>query len=487
MPSISQTQGLLANQNPNIISSTYTGNAVTGQGGTATTPPAGAPPRIPEYNSPPATPVAVPQIPGLAQANDVAQNMSTQMYQGGMVPGLESQRDADLKSLYDYDSMLGQVYGGQSYFPQVEGYVDNPADRVQALAGISGATAGQASRTSGTIDVVERAYNTAISNVLDRFMSFAQLQEQARQHNESMALEREKIRGTTNKSAEAIAALFGSDPATALQGMEVVPDNYPGQVSATQIKFSDAQKRLTSGAAGAPTYNNFLAAIKIDPDNASKYQSMYQDAVKNLNPVANLTAAQQDKVAAINTLTANFKDIEDKYYSIPSWQKGPALQGVGSTLSGWGVSPEVKTYQALSEAMIGPIARIISSETGPLNEGDIQRAKKMLPNSSDSVRDAQAKITQLKSMMANQAAAFQGATGATNLMATLGNQTPPSYPELPTNTMPTQPVLATPTTPPVATPEPTIKVMKLTDPGKGKVGDIPASEFNPKEYVKVRI
>jgi hypothetical protein len=472
MVSISEAQGLMANQNPNIVSDTYSGRAVDKGAGTLNPPPAPAVPAVPN---------------NMAQASSAATNLSNQLYQGGPIQGLESQRDAQLMELYNYDSQLGQIYAGGNIFPSVEGYVDNPADRIASLANISGQTANTAARTSSAIDVTERAYNTAISNVLDKFLNFAQLQQQQSQFDKEYELKRQELAlksGGNDKSARAMAALFGSNPANALQGYEVVPDNFQGPITANMIKFSDAQKMIKSPS-GRPTYNSFLAAMNEDPDNATKYYDLYQKANSAFSP--EMTSQQQTLALQTGTLEANLKTLQDSWQQIPFWQKGFGRQQIGSTLSTSGVAPNVTGYNSLYSGLVAPVARILSGESGPLNESDIARAKNLLPSLGDSEANAQKKFQNLAILLQNSKSKLAEVSGTgvptSGSSTVIGALQPQTYPTLPTTLAPeATPTLAAPQMGGMPT-EPTIKVMELTS---GDVGDIPQSEFDPMRYVKVR-
>jgi hypothetical protein len=163
-----EAQGAMANANPNILSNTYTGGAQ--QNTTMTAPPPNVPDETPELP------------PGSEQAMGLAQDTAQSLYDRGFVSQQEGQREQSLNELAGYDRMLNDVYQGKSFFPQTEGYVDNPADLTGGLSRIAGLTGGVASQTASAIDTTERSYQMAVNSVLDRFNQFA-----------AMQLEREKL------------------------------------------------------------------------------------------------------------------------------------------------------------------------------------------------------------------------------------------------------------------------------------------------------
>jgi hypothetical protein len=203
---ILDAQGTMANNNPSIISDTYTG--------------AKAPENttIPLQAAPPAPAPTMPSVsPSMTQANDVISNLSSQLYSGGPVAGMENQRAAMLGELAGYDSQLGQVYGGQSPFPTVPGYVDNPNDLMGGLSSISGMTAGNIGRTTGAIDTTERAYQLATSTVMSQFMDFMKQQSADRFNEQQLQIEKEKLQlerekagaGSQNNMLKILAAWSG--------------------------------------------------------------------------------------------------------------------------------------------------------------------------------------------------------------------------------------------------------------------------------------
>jgi hypothetical protein len=348
-------QGQMANSNPNIISDTYTGS--TG-GGTTSLQPA---PTAPSSSQALATQVA--GVPGMEQATNVATGLANNLYSSQFVPGMESQRNAMIQELYDYDNMMGDIYAGQSYFPQVEGYVDNPADMFGAIAGVSGATGSDISRTASTIDATERAYNMAVANVMDRFMDFYRMQAEEKRWEREMQLE-EKKAGLSGSDDEAdrmaMAVLFGADPTMAASG------NLMGALA------SAGQSQT------GPNLQSLRSAILLNPKGAQKYTGLYE----SFNPGGGeLPAGMQKQVITNQATLRQVNDLWDLYNQIPAMQRGPFGQGTaGSVLSKFTGTDLANQFDELRWAVATNIARSVYGETGMVSDKDIERIAQSLPS-----------------------------------------------------------------------------------------------------------
>jgi hypothetical protein len=387
-----EAQGAAANANPNIVSNTYTGNAAQGAGAPLTQP-----------ATPPVTPpAAVTGIPGMQQAQAAATDVSNQLYQGGggMVSGLETQRNAMMSELYDYDRMLDQVYAGQSYFPQTQGYVDNPADLVSGLSSMASATGANIGRTAAAVDTTERAYNMAISNVMDRFLSFYQMEQAQRQWEREMSLKEKEASGggeKTEKQRRAMAALYGTTPEAIESGADL--------------------------SAMKPTQSGAILASSIDPENSKLYHDILKDASGG-----NLTATQQTNLAKAESAKRTIQSMWDTYQKLAPTAKGVEAQSIGgivNVLSGERFRTNLPgQYDQLREGLAAQIARSVAGESGVLNEGDIKRAMSLIPSRFETEEQARARFQNLMAWADDNsklaAGNFSGQTQLPNINAGAG-------------------------------------------------------------------
>jgi hypothetical protein len=84
---------------------------------------------------------------------------------------------------------------------------------------------------------------------------------------------------------------------------------------------------------------------------------------------------------------------------------------IGNLSNTAGLNAELSQYDALRMASITPIARILSSETGPMSENDIKRAEGMLPNATSTPEEVYLKFSQLADMISTRIASLQGTPG----------------------------------------------------------------------------
>jgi len=291
--------------------------------------------------------------------------------------------------------MLGQVYAGKSMYPSVEGYVDNPADRVAGLAGISSATAGNVGRVASAVDTTERAYNMAISNVMDRFLSFAQLQQQQRQWEREMDLKQQELAlktGSGNKTEikrQALAALYGGKP--------------------------DAQGNIVLSALGAGqqpkvTKEGYLLASQLDPDNSNEYWQKYQDE----NKAATLSPAQQKTISAAFATKDNVEKLYALWQKLPAEQKGPESRSIGrlTNLAQGGPFGQnlPDQYDKMRESIAYQIARNMGGATGTMNREALRQAMSGLPTRYEAEPMAEDRFARLLEQ-ANQNYAFANGGG----------------------------------------------------------------------------
>lgn len=424
MVEIRDGQEGIANQNPNILSN------LSGQQSSDT-----------NINPP----------PGTGQANQVAQDLSSTLYEGGPVAGLENQADAMTQELFNYDQMLEQNYNP---LPTPNWYVPNPADMSATMAGLAGQTAQNIGTTQNMIGTTERAYDAAIGAVLDRFTEFMRLQQEQKRHEEEMKLAREKLAlerqrlgggGGGNSLQAAMAALFGGGQGGALQGMEVVPDNYIGPLGQNQIRQADVMQMQAGGGLNqqrlmqalmmtdSPTeaklimelYNQFGQPSGGMSDLEAIYEVSRQGGADLLKTVPEeqrgqfarqmlrggvpqqMTEGDKKAVGQIKALKEMYDMLSKEYGQLSTLGTG-RIGGIFGNLAqvvGW--NPELTDYESLRESSITPIARIISGETGPITQGDIERAEKMLPSVYDSEREAYAKFARLADLIETRMSVIQ--------------------------------------------------------------------------------
>lgn len=129
------------------------------------------------------------QSPDFGRAQQVAGDLSSKLYGGGFVQGGESQKDAMVKQLFDYDQKLA---GGQSPFPQIPGYVQNPADTYRGAAPFISGMGQSIGQIGSTLSTTERAYQDATSAALSKLVDFLTLSEQRRKDREDREYEQKK-------------------------------------------------------------------------------------------------------------------------------------------------------------------------------------------------------------------------------------------------------------------------------------------------------
>lgn len=118
------------------------------------------------------------------QGQQIAQDLSSDLYGSGFVEGGENQSGRLSQELFNYDQQLEKGY---SPFPKKDFYVENPADLYKAGSSYAGGM-GQVSGSVGkAVSGAELAYNNAVSAVLDKFTNFYKMkqdEEEARKDRE---------------------------------------------------------------------------------------------------------------------------------------------------------------------------------------------------------------------------------------------------------------------------------------------------------------
>lgn len=125
-------------------------------------------------------------------AINAATQMSDQLYGRGTLQGAESASENVIKQLFQYDQMLDKGY---SPFPQVQGYVENPADMYAGGAAFAGGMSNIQGGINRGMSTIESGYQAAISGLLDKFMSFYEMkqQEEEKKKERESADKRERL------------------------------------------------------------------------------------------------------------------------------------------------------------------------------------------------------------------------------------------------------------------------------------------------------
>jgi len=420
MADIMQTQGQLANQNPNILSKTYSG----AQADTTTpmTKPATTPTTAPEA---PATtapaPLQIPtNVPGMAQANTMAQNLSTQLYQGGPVAGLESNKEAQLKELFSYDQNLDKIYQGQSPYPQTAGYVENPADRLSGLANVYGQTASNIGKTVGQIDVTERAYNTAISSVLDRFISFAQMQQTQAQNDkdyelkrQQLELEKQKAGGGAKTMAGVIASLKAAQGLPEDQKQNALLDALaqvePGQTDAVM----NIWKSLGANTGGtdeqallkAMEYPGADEVLRMTSDD--NRPALARQIISRGGTTGITTGSTNVNLATQQGAEKMYNQLLQSYRAVPSSIKGGNVSGLmGNIAASTQWNKQAESYELLRDQLAMALARLDTGATGNVSKEIIENYKRGIPSFYTSDEASYQSFANLYDRIASKHAAY---------------------------------------------------------------------------------
>ncbi|MEK6881822.1 MAG: hypothetical protein AABY22_19545, partial [Nanoarchaeota archaeon] len=126
----------------------------------------------------------------------------------------------------------------------------------------------------------------------------------------------------------------------------------------------------------------------------------------------------QDKAASQGKLSANLQKeliniagVESNVNILQNQlDELPSATGAGARIRGFftsnearvGLNDKVTAYESFRKAIIGPIARSISSEVGVLTDQDIKRAEEILPKISDTEGERKMKIELLQEMINNR-------------------------------------------------------------------------------------
>lgn len=386
-----EAQAINASNNPNIVSDLYTGSTGETTGGTT-------------LQAPPQQAMA---IPGMEQATNVATNMANELYGSQFVPGMESQRNAMIQELMDYDGMLDKIYSGQSFFNPVEGYVSNPADMFRGVGGVSGQTSSDITRVASTIDATERAYNMAIGNVMDKMMDFMAMQQDQNRWEKEYELKKAQATGAgadEEKDRMAMAILFGADPNAVASG--------------------DAVTAMAT-ATGAPTPKTLAQASMYNSAGTNKYLSLFS-AFNEGGGATGLSEGEQKELRLKQDTKQQLQNLWSLYQRVPSYQKGRFGQStIGSVMQGLGSENLYDQFDQQKRAIAQNIAKSVYGDTGQVNQAVIDNIVASLPSLGESEKSATERMTRLLNDVDSSIARLTG--GQTQYDAFQGGQQIPGY------------------------------------------------------------
>lgn len=118
-----------------------------------------------------------------------------------------------------------------------------------------------------------------------------------------------------------------------------------------------------------------------------------------------LTSDERKAGLKIQSLERDVNLLEETFGAISG--RGPLTGGIIRGLSektGGLVEADAASFEALRSALIAPVARVLSGESGMLNEGDIQRAEGMLPKITDSPSLVERKMSNIRALIQGQKA-----------------------------------------------------------------------------------
>lgn len=194
---------------------------------------------------PPANPPA-----GYQQGSQIAQDLSSRLYSGGPVAGMEQNRDALTRQLFAYDQQLDK---GSSPFPQTPGYVENPADLYSAAGSFASGLGGVSNKISSGISTNEKAYQDATSSILDKFVNLLTIQENRKQKEAENEYQKKKDERDFLLS---IAKITGKNFVDPLTGKSV---SVPKEMSATEKASSTLKNSITNDVKSGMTTKDLAA------------------------------------------------------------------------------------------------------------------------------------------------------------------------------------------------------------------------------------
>lgn len=308
--------------------------------------------------------------------------------EGSALPEMRDDYNRKIQELYSHDKSLATRYAK----PESEMYMRDPYQRELAVNQRYEGTSSQLG------DIWKNIMNTQdlYGSVIDRGMMMYKAGLEALD-SEVSALERAWQRAFTREQASAPSAMTEAERARNVT-YEMQSDVRSGMtLDETMRKYAGEMK--TDDILQLYNINSpYGPAREVPQELSSRYG------------VAQPKAAQD--TAGLETI-ASIADMIDR-----EWEEAALTGKVGGTLGkaarAFGLDPEATQYEALRQSLIGPLARQISGEVGVLTDQDIKRAEGLLPKFTDTAKEKELKLRQLREIIAIK-------TGKIRLLAPDGN------------------------------------------------------------------
>lgn len=146
------------------------------------------------------------------------------------------------------------------------------------------------------------------------------------------------------------------------------------------------------------------ARLGISQENLALAQQRVDLAERQANQVGQLSADAEKKLVGIVGIEQNVALLEGLLDQIPA--RGGVLariQGLRAiTEAAAGENEPVQNYNNIRDALVGPLARVISGEVGVLTDRDIARADGLLPKVTDTENERNNKIDVLRETLNNR-------------------------------------------------------------------------------------
>lgn len=144
----------------------------------------GAPTQASQLQAPPDAQAAY------QQTQQMGADLASKLYGGGPSKALAGNIDQMAQELFKHDQMLEQ---GQSPYPNLPFYTENPADLYKAGAGYASQASSNIGKTQSAVQTLDQSYINAINSVVGKFMDYFKMAEDKRAREEDRKFEREKF------------------------------------------------------------------------------------------------------------------------------------------------------------------------------------------------------------------------------------------------------------------------------------------------------
>jgi len=184
----------------------------------------------------------------LSNAQGQIQGMSDKLYGSGFVSGGETQKEGLMQELFNYDKALeGQLANPPQQQPgDWLGYVPDPGQTASYLSNLGGQAAANVGTTIGAVDVAERSYQSAMSAVMDKLVSYVQMQEDRKNKEEERAWEREKFEYQKEQDALDRAKGTGGSFTERLFGQQTLAFQDIAQMAQAGVELKDIMRKYST-------------------------------------------------------------------------------------------------------------------------------------------------------------------------------------------------------------------------------------------------